>query len=158
MYPKPRTTQILGALWGAVVGDALGVPVEFLDRSELRRKPVTDVRGFGTPDATSPPHFELLTSGKLTNQSEDAISSAGYVIDTLTASIWCRLTSTNYTQAVLRTVNLGSDTDTTATVTGGLAGLFYGLEAVPDKWRAVLARRKELEKLFANFTKLTEQT
>ena len=33
---------------GHAVGDALGVPVEFCTREELRRNPVTDMRGFGT--------------------------------------------------------------------------------------------------------------
>jgi ADP-ribosylglycohydrolase len=35
--------RILGALWGAVVGDALGVPVEFTRRAERQRDPVTDL-------------------------------------------------------------------------------------------------------------------
>jgi len=40
--------RILGGLWGAVVGDALGVPVEFQSRERLRRDPVQDMRGHGT--------------------------------------------------------------------------------------------------------------
>ncbi len=40
--------KILGGLWGAVVGDALGVPVEFRSREELRQDPVQDMRGYGT--------------------------------------------------------------------------------------------------------------
>jgi ADP-ribosyl-[dinitrogen reductase] hydrolase len=40
--------RILGGLWGAVVGDALGVPVEFTSREERKRDPVTDMRGYGT--------------------------------------------------------------------------------------------------------------
>ena len=40
--------RILGGLWGAIVGDALGVPVEFTSREERRRDPVTDMRGYGT--------------------------------------------------------------------------------------------------------------
>jgi len=39
---------MLGGLWGAVVGDALGVPVEFRSREELRQDPVQDMRGYGT--------------------------------------------------------------------------------------------------------------
>jgi ADP-ribosyl-[dinitrogen reductase] hydrolase len=35
-------------LIGLAVGDALGVPVEFSNRSRLRRKPVTGMRGYGT--------------------------------------------------------------------------------------------------------------
>lgn len=40
--------RILGGLWGALVGDALGVPVEFKDRAERKADPVTDMREFGS--------------------------------------------------------------------------------------------------------------
>ncbi|MHB8523257.1 MAG: ADP-ribosylglycohydrolase family protein [Limisphaerales bacterium] len=40
--------RVLGGLWGAVVGDALGVPVEFRSRADVQRNPVTDLRGHGT--------------------------------------------------------------------------------------------------------------
>ncbi len=36
------------AIIGFVVGDALGVPVEFKSRNELDKDPVVDMRGFGT--------------------------------------------------------------------------------------------------------------
>ena len=39
--------RILGGLWGAIVGDALGVPVEFTSREERKKDPVTDMRGLG---------------------------------------------------------------------------------------------------------------
>ena len=40
--------RVLGGLWGALVGDAIGVPVEFKERSDLQTDPVVDMRGFGT--------------------------------------------------------------------------------------------------------------
>ncbi|MBX7121898.1 MAG: ADP-ribosylglycohydrolase family protein [Opitutaceae bacterium] len=39
--------RIRGGILGALVGDALGVPVEFSSRSERRRDPVREPRGFG---------------------------------------------------------------------------------------------------------------
>ena len=42
--------KIRGALFGAIVGDALGVPVEFKSREYLRQHPLTDMIGFGTHD------------------------------------------------------------------------------------------------------------
>jgi ADP-ribosyl-[dinitrogen reductase] hydrolase len=36
------------ALLGIAIGDALGVPVEFRDRSSIQNNPVTDMRGYGT--------------------------------------------------------------------------------------------------------------
>src|SRR5262249_45175071 len=35
-------------LWGSLVGDALGVPVEFKDRAAVQRDPVKDMRGYGS--------------------------------------------------------------------------------------------------------------
>lgn len=40
--------RITGALYGLVVGDALGVPVEFEDRERLSEDPVRNMRGWGT--------------------------------------------------------------------------------------------------------------
>jgi ADP-ribosyl-[dinitrogen reductase] hydrolase len=75
------------------------------------------------------------------------INSSGYVISTLEASIWCLLNTSNYKDAVLKAVNLGDDTDTTACVTGGLAGIMYGSNTIPAEWLKVLARRDDIEAL-----------
>jgi ADP-ribosyl-[dinitrogen reductase] hydrolase len=43
-----KRERVLGGLWGSLVGDALGVPVEFLSRDEVRQNRVTGMRGHGT--------------------------------------------------------------------------------------------------------------
>jgi len=40
--------RIPGGLWGSLVGDALGVPVEFLSRAAVQANPVSGMRGYGT--------------------------------------------------------------------------------------------------------------
>ncbi len=40
----------LATIMGLVIGDALGVPVEFASRDELKENPVTDMIGYGTPN------------------------------------------------------------------------------------------------------------
>ena len=95
--------------------------------------------------------FTRIFSGELTSLPESEIRSSGYVIDTLEASIWCLCNTNSYEEAVLRAVNLGEDTDTTATVAGGLAGVAYGPKAIPTNWVAQLARRADLEVLFYQF-------
>lgn len=45
---QPMKEKIKGALVGLAVGDALGVPVEFLDRAELEKNPVRGMKGYGT--------------------------------------------------------------------------------------------------------------
>jgi len=44
----------------------------------------------------------------------------------------------SYEDAVKAAVALGNDTDTTACVAGGVAGLRDGLEAIPLRWRETL--------------------
>ena len=47
--PTPsRRKRLRGGLWGSIVGDALGVPVEFQDYAILRANPVTDMPSGGT--------------------------------------------------------------------------------------------------------------
>lgn len=40
--------KLKAGIIGHLVGDALGVPVEFKSRKELKKDPVTDMRGYGT--------------------------------------------------------------------------------------------------------------
>ena len=74
-------------------------------------------------------------------QKEDNIKSSGYVVDTLEAAVWCFLNTDNYKDCVLKAVNLGDDTDTVGAVAGGLAGLYYGLTAIPENWIEILPRK-----------------
>jgi ADP-ribosylglycohydrolase len=95
--------------------------------------------------------FQLLLAQDLARQPEHAIASDGYVIHTLTASLWCLLTTSSFAACVLKAVNLGGDTDTTGCVAGGLAGVHYGLDAIPQKWRHALARHDDVRSLFERF-------
>ena len=95
--------------------------------------------------------FSRLLFEDISKVEEDNIKSSGYVIDTLEASVWCLLTTNSYKEAVLKAVNLGSDTDTTGAVTGGLAALMYGTNAIPKEWLAVLVRKDEIIKLAENY-------
>ena len=92
-------------------------------------------------------HFDSLLKNEIPFLDEASIQSSGYVMHTLEASIWCLLTTNSYKEAVLRAVNLGKDTDTTAAVTGGLAGLCYGFEQIPRPWIVGLAKHEAIEDL-----------
>lgn len=73
------------------------------------------------------------------------VRSSGYVVDTLGASLWCALNSWSYEEAVLAAVNLGGDSDTTACVTGALAGIEYGFRNIPDEWIETLRGKDVIE-------------
>lgn len=89
-------------------------------------------------------HFDRLLKDSIADLPLSEIRSGGYVIETIEASVWCLLTTDNYKDAVLKAVNLGHDTDTTAAVTGGLAGLLYGFDVIPNEWVKKLARVEDI--------------
>ena len=70
---------------------------------------------------------------------------------TLEAALWCLLRHDSYQSTVLAAVNLGDDTDTTGAVAGGLVGIVYGFEAIPEAWRNQLARKNEIIELAQRF-------
>lgn len=92
-------------------------------------------------------HFERILSSDIQELERSEVKSSGYVIDTLEASLWCLLTTDCFEDAALTAVNLGEDTDTVGAVTGGLAGLYYGISNMPAEWLQVLARREDIEEL-----------
>lgn len=75
------------------------------------------------------------------------IRSTGYVIDTLEASLWCIFNTSNFKDTVLKAVNLGDDTDTVGAIAGGLAGIIYGSDSIPNEWLDVLARKDDIIEL-----------
>ncbi|WP_414548781.1 ADP-ribosylglycohydrolase family protein [Anabaena sp. CCY 0017] len=97
------------------------------------------------------PHFHRIFSGDIAKVPVEEINSGGYVIDTLESSLWCLLNSSSYSETVLKAVNLGGDADTTAAVTGGLAGIYYGVENIPQEWINKIARKQDIIKLSERF-------
>jgi ADP-ribosyl-[dinitrogen reductase] hydrolase len=83
------------------------------------------------------------------------IGSSGFVKDTLEASLWCLLNSSNYQEAVLMAVNLGSDTDTTAAVCGGLAALSY--DTLPMDWINALHKSEQVDLICSSLEKHLEK-
>ena len=82
---------------------------------------------------------------------ESRIKSGGYVVHTLQAALWCLLTTDGYADCVLKAVNLGRDTDTTAAVAGALAGMHYGANTIPKDWLESLAKYEDIKALSTRF-------
>ncbi|UHO38353.1 ADP-ribosylglycohydrolase family protein [Chryseobacterium capnotolerans] len=91
--------------------------------------------------------FHKVLKNDISGYSEEEIRGSGYVLHSLEASLWCFLNSESYSEAVLKAVNLGEDTDTTGAITGGLAGIYYGFENIPQEWVDKLVRKDDIEKL-----------
>jgi len=79
------------------------------------------------------------------------IKSSGYVVDSLEAAIWSVLTSNSFEESVLKAINLGEDTDTIGALAGGLAGIIYGYDSIPQKWIDVLQNKQYLDNIIDSF-------
>ena len=77
----------------------------------------------------------------------DKIKSTGYVVDALEAAVWSLITTDSFDQALLKAVNLGDDTDTVGAIAGGLAGLYYGYDSIPEDWLSAIKRREWIEEM-----------
>lgn len=120
------------------------------DKFETYENLKTHITSYLTNISINPKEIELfsrLLKNDIYKLSVDEIHSSGYVLHTLEASIWCLLTTDNYKDAVLKAVNLGSDTDTTGAVTGGLAGLLYGFDNIPENWLQKIVKYDDIENL-----------
>ncbi|HEV2237313.1 MAG TPA: ADP-ribosylglycohydrolase family protein, partial [Ktedonobacterales bacterium] len=65
----------------------------------------------------------------------------GYVVSTLHGAHYA-LAAGGYEQVVKAAIGLGDDTDTTACVAGGIAGLRDGIGDIPARWREGLRGRE----------------
>jgi ADP-ribosylglycohydrolase len=73
---------------------------------------------------------------------------SGYVVDCLRSAWWVQ-SKGSYERIVRAAIALGNDTDTTACVAGGIAGIQYGVHGIPQRWRDKLRGQALYEPLVA---------
>ena len=74
------------------------------------------------------------------------IKGSGYVVDSLRAARWLNEMKT-FEEVVKSAIVLGNDTDTTACIAGGIAGLKFGVSSIPERWRENLRGKEIFEPL-----------
>lgn len=75
-------------------------------------------------------------------------TGGGYVVDCLRSARQVQSES-SYEAIVKAAVALGNDTDTTACVAGGIAGVRFGLSGIPSRWLDALQGKELVEDLLA---------
>lgn len=60
------------------------------------------------------------------------------VLQTFDIALNAFLNADSFEQAVVESANTGGDCDTQATVTGALAGAFWGIDSIPKRWKQAL--------------------
>lgn len=82
------------------------------------------------------PAIAAIAAGSYRERKPPQIRGSGYVVHTLEAALWALNVSDDFRSGLLKVVNLGEDADTTGAVYGQLAGAIYGIQRIPDEWRA----------------------
>ncbi|WP_278536201.1 ADP-ribosylglycohydrolase family protein [Delftia acidovorans] len=98
----------------------------------LPRQQVLDLGGV-LPDGASP-RLREIARGDYRDKPAAQIRGSGYVVDSLEAALWCFARHDSFEGAVLQAANLGDDADTTAAITGQLAGALHGASGIAERW------------------------
>lgn len=108
--------------WRMVEGTG---PVDALDDAQATLEAVLD--------PAERPELYIVLDGRL-----DPSRGSGYVVDSLWSAIRCVLATSDYESCIRDAILLGNDTDTTACIAGGLAGILYGEQGIPERWKLAL--------------------
>ena len=96
-----------------------------------------------------------IMAGSWRGKPRHEIQSSGYVPHSLEAALWCVGRTGSLEEAVLLAANLGGDADTTAAITGQLAGALSGYRGIPARW---LDRLTSQGMIFAMARQLVDRT
>lgn len=96
-------------------------------------------------------YYKRILDGSIRNISRTSVSGTGFVRDTLEAAIWATMSSSSYFEAVLKSINLGEDTDTVGAITGSINGIIYGINNIPERWKNNLKRKDYIYDLCDTF-------
>ena len=126
------------SLWVRRLRDGATAPEGYADAVAAFRR----VHGRGSAAVTE---FESHVRAR----EASPLGGTGYVVDSFRAAVVLNRDGAGYEEVVRAAIALGHDTDTTACVAGGIAGLVGGVEAIPEAWRDALRGRELPARLLA---------
>ncbi len=125
---------------GLIVGALQG-----RSKDDLLAARFTPVAGLWDDQPLSP-NIAAIADGSFLRREPPDIKGSGYVVRSLEAALWAFAKSTSFECGALVAVNLGDDADTTGAVYGQIAGAYYGVDTIPERWRTKLAHLETLER------------
>lgn len=93
------------------------------------------------------PAIRNIAAGSFKDRQPPDIRGTGYVADTLETALWAFCRTESFEEGMLASVNLGDDADTTGAVYGQLAGAYYGVTAIPERWLDRLHKKDHIGSL-----------
>ena len=127
------TALIVGALQGVPKIELLSDNFSLAERAWQNAPPCSEIK--------------LIYKGSYKENNETIIIGSGNAAKSLEAALWAFHSTTTFEDGCLKAANTGHDANTTAAIYGQLAGAFYGINGIPERWRQRLAIGHELESL-----------
>lgn len=81
------------------------------------------------------------------------IGTSAHVTQTVPSAFAALVLTRSFPEAVQAAIRAGGDTDTTAAITGALAGTYYGLDGIPGSWRKGIENFDHLHRLEVRIAK-----
>jgi ADP-ribosylglycohydrolase len=82
----------------------------------------------------------------------NCVNPSGWAPESMECAFFAFITEGDFENALITAVNLGGDADTIGAITGGLAGAYYGYDAIPQRWiEAIPADIRERLDAFAKW-------
>jgi len=79
--------------------------------------------------------------------STESLGKGWVAEEALAMSLYCVLVTSTFEDAIILAVNHSGDSDSTGAIAGNIAGILYGVEAIPDRWTAKLELLEETTSL-----------
>lgn len=93
------------------------------------------------------PEDASVLRGLLAHRAHLKKPGGGWVADTFWSAWEAFASASSYRETIQRCVRYGHDTDTTAAIAGGLAGLRWGVAGIPGEWLGALRGRDLVERI-----------
>ncbi|ERI10702.1 ADP-ribosylglycohydrolase [Aneurinibacillus aneurinilyticus ATCC 12856] len=137
---------------GLIVGAVLGFNKEELLSPGF--SPIPELWGQHQLAST----IRAVAEGSYKEKQPPAIKGAGYVVSSLEAALWAFYHGKTFEEGLLLAVNLGDDADTTGAIYGQLAGAYFGIDAIPNRWIEKIVQRAEIQALADELHKKYEES
>lgn len=132
-------------------GIAVAIGAALLTRKDATPKSLISKVVEHLPDSATKQH--LLVANRLAEKdvppdiAMQTIGTSGYVVESVAAAFYCVSRHFGYKNIVVNAVKGGGDADTIAAMAGGLAGIYFGLDGIPQEYKDVVEEFDNLCKL-----------
>lgn len=99
-----------------------------------------------------------LFEGKFRDKKREEIETGGYAIHSLEAALWALWHTETFEDGMKMLLTMGDDVDTVCCIYGQIAGAYYGIEAVPQRWVTSLQNKQQVDELISAFTERVQIT